>query len=57
MKVRVVNYFIISEESLAAGVPVPLMEHDVGDVLELDSEQAQYLIDRRYAVPDDGGEG
>ena len=56
MKLRVVNHFIISDQSIAAGVPVPLMEHDVGDVLELDSEQAQYLIDRRYAVPDDGGE-
>lgn len=56
MKVRVVNHFIVSEQSLAAGVPVPLMEHDVGDVLELPDDQAQYLIDRRYAVPDDGGE-
>lgn len=52
MKVRVVAHFIVSEQSLAAGVPVPLMEHDVGDVLELPDEQAQYLIARRYAVPD-----
>jgi len=52
MKVRVVNHFIVSEASLKAGVPVPLMEHDVGDVLVLPDDQAQYLIDRRYAVAD-----